>query len=131
MTSRTGYSSTVYLYVVGIDGDAGQVLQSRAKIAPPVMIAGNDEHRHWQELAQQSVQVRVFLVQTAIGQVAGDDHHIGAWVEPGHRPERPLGEHVGLGQAIGRLSRRPDVQVGELADQHEALLRTGVPILAA
>jgi hypothetical protein len=119
------------LYVMGIRGDAAQVLQSLAKIAPPVMVAGDDEHRHWQESAQQPVQVRVLLVQAAIGQVAGDDHHIGARVEPGHRPERPFGEHVGLAQTIGGFSHRPDMQVGELADQHEALLRTEVPILAA
>jgi len=66
------------LNIVRVGNDAGQVLQRLAQVVAPVMVAGNDKHRHRLELAQQAVQMGIFGVQAALGQIAGDQHHVGA-----------------------------------------------------
>ena len=40
----------------------------------------------------------------------------------GDPAQRPLGQHIGLGDAVGGQASRADVQVGQLGQQHYGTL---------
>ena len=82
-----------------------------------VVVAGDQVDRAPQTAGQHPPQQRVLGREPAIREVARDDHGIRRRAQGRDGPQRPFGQHVGLGHAIGRYARGPHVQVRQLDDR--------------
>ena len=94
--------------------------QMRVQHLAAVMVARPDPDRHRQDPPQHVGEQFVLRRQAAIGQVAGDDHHIRRRPQRRDPAKRPFRQHVRLGHAIGRHPLGADVQIGNLGNREPA-----------
>ena len=88
-----------------------------------VVVIARHQHAGQLELRQQAAQAGVFGLEPLVYKVAGDQHQVGARIEPVQVLDR-IGEHaVGIDGVLVALSDGPDMQVGDLRPKHR--FRTG------
>jgi hypothetical protein len=80
-----------------------------------VVIAGNDRERQLQR-SEQAPQMLVFLRRRRVDQIARADHQLRPRPQAIELDDAALECGGGVDPAIGELSRRLDVQVGNLCD---------------
>ena len=115
--SRIGPQIGDELNEAAVQDLAGIQRQTRGQRLAAVVIARHDQDGN-AEAVEHGTQDGILLRQPAIGQVSGDHQQIGAGREPGNDVEGALAQRIGLGDAIGGLAARADVQVGDLGDEH-------------
>ena len=104
-------------------------MKRRSHHFTPIVVARNDEHRH-RQFRECIGDFLIFLVQTAIGQVAGRDHAIGRGIERGDRRDRIAQHRVGIDAAIGQHTGWPHVEVRDLRDDHCAFIKSIVSLMS-
>ncbi len=82
-----------------------------------IVIAGDEIDRH-RQLAELLAQHAVLVDRAAIDEIAGRQHDIGHRLERVERAHGACQHGVGLDDAVGLPAARPDVQVGNLRDDH-------------
>ena len=90
--------------------------ESRAHRFAAVVIAGNDMNRTGQPIEKRE-QDRIFLIETAVGGVASQDHDIGRGAQSRQRMDRAFSHDVRFRDAISQLSRWANMKIGYLRDQ--------------
>ena len=115
ITTRTGMSSIAYCTNPPSWRVPGRcaIIASRLSWLP-----GIGEHRHVQPPRDHLAEQRVRAGLPEIGKIAGDEHEVGRRVQPCHRAQRALGEHIGLHYARRPEAARPAMQVSDLDDEH-------------
>ncbi len=82
-----------------------------------VVIAGNEQQRRL-DPRQHLPRRCVFLGRALVDDVAGDQHEVGAHIEPGELVQRGLEHGVGIDQVLIEPPARPQMRIGEMSDEH-------------
>ncbi len=91
--------------------------ESRAKRPTPVMVPRHHEIRD-RQFGQDFRHQRILVPASKIPDIAGKQHHIRARHHCRHMGNRLFKRTCGIHLAIGKPAARPDMQVGQLCNQH-------------
>jgi hypothetical protein len=90
-----------------------------------VVVAGDEVDRHGQR-GEFLAQDAVFLAEAAIDEIAGGEDDVGRRLQGGERGDGAAQHGVGLDDAVAAPTARPDMEVGDLRDDHARRLPCGL-----